>query len=261
MSVSLTDKVIEMLLSRFICKLEIENWREIPSKPGIGFSESDNKQVYDDVMNCGKAMAFSDMRGWDWNTKPWMMDDEARSCIYLCDDSSEVWSHLLKAKAILEYGSIYQFSDGTLVAPNYEGIVNSGKSRTSRGNSWMRNRVADLIGSEKALTAGDDCVEHEVKDAIAKYREYGIVCKSYERAVDSFEFCSHMYTNTGAYAVNWEKMVMNLLHQDPKDFQSFLQTMVGFQAELSSRPDYERILELVTSVGYYEVEGPHYNVE
>jgi len=35
-------------------------------------------------------------------------------------------------------------------------------------------------------------------------------------------------------------------------------TMVGFEAELETRPDYADILQHVESVGYYEVEGPHY---
>jgi len=37
--------------------------------------------------------------------------------------------------------------------------------------------------------------------------------------------------------------------------------MMGFEAEMETRPDYEKILEQIHEVGFYEVEGPHYIVE
>jgi hypothetical protein len=162
------------------------------------------------------------------------------------------------AKAYLETESIYQFSDGTLVQPLFKGIVNSGKFRTSRDNSFMRVRIADLIGSRKTIAAGDDSVESTVEGAAEKYLEYGIRCKEYLPVNDSFEFCSHYYGPNICYALNKEKMVMNLLHQEPKDFFEYRMSMIGFEAELETRPDYQSVLELVESVGYYEVEGPHY---
>lgn len=260
MSVSLTDKMIEMLLSRHICKLEIANWRHLPSKPGIGFSEADNKSVYDEIMNSGLPMSYADVSGWDMNVKEWMIRDEAEGLIKLCDGQSDAWQHLMRAKAIIECESIYQFSNGEMVMPTFKGIVNSGKLRTSRGNSFMRVRMADLVGSRKTIAAGDDTVENTVEDAAAKYRKYGIVVKDYVDVTDMFEFCSHEYHKDLTFAVNAEKMVMNLLHQEPKNSLEFRLTMLGFSDELSSRPDYKQILEEIESVGYYEVEGPHYEV-
>nr|UQB76106.1 RNA-dependent RNA polymerase [Flumine sobemo-like virus 2] len=261
MSVSLTDKMIEMLLSRHICKLEIANWEDIPSKPGIGFTPQDCKTVYDDIIGCGLPMRYADVSGWDLNVKDWMIVDEADNIIKLCDNPSQDWTHLMRSKALLESESIYQFSDGEMVMPTYKGIVNSGKLRTSRGNSSIRVRVADLVGSRKTIAAGDDTVENEVSDAVAKYAKFGIVLKEYEPVRDSFEFCSHVYTPTSTYAVNAEKMVMNLLHQEPKNSLEFRLTMLGFADEMSSHPEYEHILRQIESVGYYEVEGPHYDTE
>jgi hypothetical protein len=258
MSVSLTDKIIEMLLSRHLTKLEIQNWKVIPSKPGMGFTPSDSTAVYADVVGCGLPMSYADISGWDWNVKQWQVVDAARSAILLARDSSLVYEHLMIAKAYLETESIYQFSDGTLVQPLFKGIVNSGKFRTSRDNSFMRVRIADLIGSRKTIAAGDDSVENTVENAIEKYAKYGIRVKEYLPVSGSFEFCSHYYGPNCCYALNKEKMVMNLLHQEPKDFLEYRMSMVGFEAELETRPDYESILELIESVGYYEVEGPHY---
>lgn len=258
MSVSLTDKVIEMLLSRHICKLEIQNWRRIPSKPGIGFDEIDNEEVAADIFDSGYEMRASDVKGWDWNVKQWQITDEAESLINLAKTSSPVWEHLLRCKAVLESESVYQFSDGTLVAPTFPGIVNSGKLRTSRGNSWMRVRVADLVGSKKTIAAGDDAVESYVPDAVEKYKALGIALKVYDKVDSEFEFCSRIYSRSGSYALNKEKMIMNLLHQEPKNFLEYRSAMIGLTDELSSRPDFQDILGLVEAAGFYEVEGPHY---
>lgn len=257
MSVSIADKMIELLISKFACKHEIQNWESIPSKPGIGFTDEMYKSVYNDVMGCGKTMAYADISGWDWNVKQWQIVDEAESLILLCNDPSPVYAHLLRLKAILESESIYMFSDGTLVQPNFKGIVNSGKQRTGRGNSWMRVRLANLIGAIKIIAAGDDTVEQMIRNAIMKYLEYGIVCKDYVEITDGcFEFCSHWYTPTGVYPLNKNKMLMNLLHSNPKDWVETSMYLVGFLAELRDHPDLTEILSLIHQVGYFEVEGP-----
>lgn len=261
MSVSLIDKMIEMILSRFICKLEIQNWRTIPSKPGIGFTPEMSRLVYRDVANSPYPMSYADVSGWDQSVKQWQIIDEAQALIKLCNNPSSDWAHLLILKAHLESESVYQFSDGLMVCPNFPGIVNSGKLRTSRGNSWMRVRLADLIGSRKVLAAGDDTVEATVADAPMKYAEYGITVKEYLPVKDTFEFCSHIYHEAGAYSVNRNKMIMNLLHNEFKDFKDYKASMIAFSDELGSRPDYNKILELIEKVGYYEVEGPHIEFE
>nr|UQB76111.1 RNA-dependent RNA polymerase [Flumine sobemo-like virus 31] len=260
MSVSLVDKMIEMLISRHLCKLEIQNWQHLPSKPGIGFTRADNEQVFNDIMDCGLDMSYADISGWDMNVKQWMIRDEAEAAIMLCVNSSEQWEHLMRCKAIIESESIYQFSDGILVAPRFKGIVNSGKLRTSRGNSFMRVRIADLVGSRKTIAAGDDTVENTVENAKEKYLRYGVVLKDYVPVEDSFEFCSHYYAPGRTYAVNHEKLVMNLLHQEPKTNLELRMTMIGFEDEMDSHPQYDDILRMIESVGYFEVEGPHYEI-
>lgn len=261
MSVSLTDKMIEMLLSRHICKLEIQNWKSIPSKPGIGFTPESNQAVYDDITKCGLDMSYADVSGWDWGVKEWQILDEAESIIKLSNQVSPDWEHLMRAKAMLESQSIYQFSDGEMVMPLFNGIVNSGKLRTSRGNSWMRVRIADLIGSKKTAAAGDDTVENTVEGAPRKYMEYGVRCKDYTPVSETFEFCSRVYGDGFSYPVNKAKMVMNLLHQEPKNFLEYHLLMLGFADEMKDHPDYEVILEELEEVGWFEVEGPHYELE
>lgn len=258
-SVSTPDKTIEWVLYKHLCELEINNWKDIPSKPGIGFTEESNEAVYDDIINSGLDMASSDVRGWDMGVKQYEIEDNAERIILLCDNPSEDWQHLVRAKAILESESIYQFSDGVLVEPTFPGLVNSGKLMTSCGNSWMRVRKADLVGSRKTIAAGDDCIESYVPDAVAKYLALGIVIKQYEPIKDEFEFCSRVYKNGSSYAVNRTKMLMNLLHTKPKNHHEYEMYMTGFRAELSSRPDFPEIMRIVDAVGYNVVAGPHIN--
>lgn len=259
-SVSLVDKMIEMLLCRHLYKLEIANWDRIPSKPGIGFTPESAALVYQDIMDHPFTMAVSDMSGWDWGVKPWQIRDEAECVIKLCDNPSDIWEHLVRVKAQLECWTVYQFSDGTLVTTNYQGNLLSGLQKTSRSNSFMRNRLASIIGSKKAITAGDDCIEEFIETAQQQYADYGFRLKGYEKVVDAFEFCSHLYSKNGVYSLNYEKMLMNLLHQEPSNFLEYKQLILGFEDELSAHPSYNSLIKLLEEVGFTEVEGPHYEV-
>lgn len=253
MSVSLVDKIIEMVTSRALHKLEIEHWWEIPSKPGIGFTPEMDKLVYNDVMK-HENMCFADISGWDWSVKPWLVRTAAEGKIRLCENPSEVWKKLVRAEAIIETRSVYQFSDGVIVAPQFEGIVNSGKYKTSRDNSWMRVFLATLVGSNHTIAAGDDTVESFVEDAFDKYKALGWELKDYQRVNDGFEFCSRWYEEGNAYFLNVDKMLMNLLHTKPKDWFEFDMYMLQFASNLSKHPIYEEILELINRVGYDVVQ-------
>jgi len=254
MSVSILDKFIEMLLCRHLYKLEIRNWFAIPSKPGIGFTDEDVELVYDDVMS-SLPMSATDISGWDWSVDYWQILDEAEGVIKLCTNSREWWEHLLRATAIIECKSIYQFSDGTLVVPTFDGLVNSGKFKTSRGNSFMRKRLSDLVGARKCIAAGDDTVESTVKLAVEKYRRFGFEIKEYVDVIDEFEFCSRVYKHGQSWPVNYQKIVMNLLHNIPKTPLEFRMYMTGFIDDLEHHPKFEDILNLVEQVGYFELAG------
>lgn len=254
MSVSLADKMIEMLLSRHLHKLEIANWRDIPSKPGIGFTREDNKFVFDNFMS-EPDMAYTDISGWDWSCKSWLMEAEAEGRIALCDNPSEVWCKLVRAEPIIESSSIYQFSDGTLVCPIFRGIVNSGKFKTSRGNSWMRVFLAFLIAisvsiKPKCNAAGDDTFERFIQNAIALYLKYGWRLKECVRAVDGFEFCSRWYQKDASFPLNADKMIMNILHSNPKTVYEYHMFMLQFVDQLEDHPEFVEVLNLLKQVGF-----------
>lgn len=254
MSVSIVDKFIEMILCRHLYKKEIRSWATIPSKPGIGFTPDDVEIVYLDVMS-NLPMSATDISGWDWSVDAWQIVDEAEGVIRLCDNPRNWWAHVLRATAIIETRSIYHFSDGEMVVLKYDGVVNSGKFKTSRGNSYMRVRLSDIIGSPKCLAAGDDTVEGTIIAAKAKYAKYGFEIKEYESVHDSFEFCSRVYTSEGSYPVNYEKILMNLLHNIPSNPLEFRMFMTGFIDDLGNHPKFQEIITLVEQVGYFELAG------
>jgi len=261
MSVSLIDKIIEMLLIRNLCKLEIANWMDIPSKPGLGFSDEDNEDVYRDIAESGYTMACADISGWDWSVKQWMILNDCEFTIQMCDNPSEVWKTLLRRTALIESESIYVFSDGTMVEPNFKGLVNSGKFKTSRSNSFMRVHLATLVGSRKTIAAGDDSVEEYVEGAKEIYAALGLKCKDYNKIDDTFDFCSRIYKEDISYPVNHIKMMMNLVHHTPKSALELRCLMIGIQDMLKNHPDFDTVMDELDRVGFLELEGTQEIVE
>lgn len=162
---------------------------------------------------------------------------------------------LMRKKAVLESRAVFQFSDGLLVAPSYDGIVNSGKFKTSFSNSKMRVIAAYLVGSDNSIAAGDDCIESFVENAIQKYRELGIVIKNYTEVSNTFEFCSHRYLQDGIFAMNVDKMIMNLLHSDLSTPLKARMQLGQFYAELGSHPNWEEIAQSLETMGVFEQVG------
>jgi len=250
MSVSIVDKIIEMIIKSFITKGEIRNWWKIPSKPGMGFCKEDNDCVYNHVYNTMTRPISSDMSGWDWGVSDWMIQEEVELAIKLVIDPSDEWIHFMRIKGVLESWTLFQFSDGLLVHANYKGIKCSGGYNTSCGNSRMRAILATLAGSDSCITAGDDCIEQYSPEALSIYKRYGMRCTGYEDCPTEFEFCSRLYTNGFSYPLNAEKMLMNILHTEPKNELEFRCYLIGFMDELEDHPEYSQLLEILDEVGY-----------
>jgi len=258
--VSIVDKLLEMVMVRHLTKKEIANWYRIPSKPGIGFTESDCALVYQDVIDA-LPMSASDVVAWDWNVDEWQILDDAEMIIKLQTVRNPSWEHLVRCTAFMECRRVFQFSDGELVVNNYPGVVNSGKFKTSSGNSRMRVKLARMVGSTKTVAAGDDAVEQTVENAVEKYAKYGFEIKAYDEVVDQFEFCSRLYMNGKSWPLNDAKMIMNLLHTKPSNMFEFQMYMIGFTDSLQFHPDFERIMSVVHEVGYFELGGAQEVVE
>lgn len=256
-SVSLIDKVIEMMLHNTLHKLEIANWTTIPSKPGIGFSEDQNNATFQYVWerHTDTPMAFADVSGWDWSVKEWMIKDCAEAEIRLSTNPSPVWIHLVRAEAIKECETIYQFSDGLMVQNTYKGVVNSGKYKTSRGNSWMRVYLGHIVGAKHVVAAGDDSVESYCDHAVEKYTKLGFNIKDYQRMGKGFEFCSRWYERSHSYPLNLGKTLMNLLHSNCMTEELFHMALLQFTDYASTHPEYPAYMQLLEETHFIEWLG------
>lgn len=251
MSVSLIDKLVEMIFHYHTNKQQIMNWKDIPSKPGMGFTLEMSDEIYTSCKNQGFSnLAAADVSGWDWSVKDWLLKAEAEFRIILQSDVSEFYCSMLRKRAIIESNSIYQFSDGSMVECDFPGLQNSGKYNTSSGNSHMRIIVAMLVGSEWGMAMGDDCIETFVPNALDKYQKYGFRVKMYDTIKDQFEFCSHIFTEKGAYTINENKSLMRLFDQDGTLLERKLLTM-QFEDDVLHHPEYESIMGVLDRVGWY----------
>lgn len=254
MSVSIIDKLVEMVLIKDLKDLEINNWYRIPSKPGMGFTDDMVSIIYNKVMQMNNPVS-TDVSGWDWSVQQWMLDADADIMVRLCNNPFQDWIDLIKVTAKIEGSSVYCLSDSQLYTLSVPGNQNSGKLKTSMSNSRMRALMAFLVGSEDVICMGDDDVEEFVDNAEQKYAELGIKVKMYSKIDNEFEFCSKIYTQNGCYPTKYGKTLMKLLHQEPKSWEEYIGFMIGFIDEMCKHPEYERLLELIQLTGFARKGG------
>jgi hypothetical protein len=218
-SVSLVDALVESVLSRELNKAEIKTWWKIPSKPGMGDTDSDRTMLLGTLSAVpSKGWAAADVTGFDWSVQPWELELDAvrRSNMMLL--SKDSWARrALVNRAKIFTKMVFCMSDGTLMQPEFPGIQCSGSQNTSSTNSTIRYWIARLVGASKALANGDDCIEEFVEGAEEKYRRLGHPLKFYEKKIDDLEFCSVSFNvqKGTSHAVNMTKSLFNLV--DKKD--------------------------------------------
>jgi len=142
--------------------------------------------------------------------------------------------------------SLFQLSDGTLIAQELPGIMKSGSYLTSSMNSRIRCLMAEIIGSEWCIAMGDDSVEAFVEDAPAKYLALGHTCKEYELCptdfegiLESVEFCSHKIEAEGSFLVPWAKTLYRYLSSKTPQFHDTIRA--GNQPPLAIYPSISRV--------------------
>jgi len=249
MSVSIVDKLITMYMRKHMHDLEILNWEQIPNKPGISFDRKGTRSVYGRVI--GSLNRSSDVSGFDWSYQEWYKEMECKFKIYLTNNPSDYWKDLMIKHTIILSNCIYQLSDGTLLALLIKGIMNSGEYGTSNINSTARNLLAKIVGSSDSDAMGDDCLENYVDNVHEKYWDRcGLKVKVYDEIKDSFEFCSRFYSAEGSYLVNYQKILMNLIHSDVTSPYKYMQIMRSFEDDLQDHPNFTSFFDNLEKVGF-----------
>lgn len=247
-SVSLVDQLVERLIFGPQNQLEIQRWRNIPSKPGMGLSLYEQAisiwrelQTYHDQHPAAEA----DISGFDWSVQSWELWADLAIRIELGDFESK----LRKAAMSRFYcfmNSVFQLSDGTLVEQGLPGLMKSGSYCTSSTNSRIRCLMAELIGAPWCIAMGDDSVEGYVRGAKERYLELGHRCKDYipcetdpEGALRRVNFCSHELSEEGFWLTSWPKTLFRFLCSPKPEIEDL-------EAELWGCPQWPRIKKYVT---------------
>jgi len=260
MSVSIVDKIIEMLLHRHCNKLEIEYHNTIPSKPGMGFDVDETTKIYDEVHEMSEPTG-QDVQGWDWSYQGYMTLNEVERRRRLTTNWTIQWFKIAYTQAICFSHVVFMFSDGIMVTCNYDGIQLSGRYLTSSSNSYGRVFIGNLVAliqdtkNYKIIANGDDSVEEFIEGSSEVYEELGFKIKQCEKIEDQFEFCSNIYYKNCSYTNNPCKTLMNLLHQDVSDKLMLQATMLQWQDEMEYCPQFQQYIEVLKNIGFFDLAG------
>jgi len=257
-SVSLIDQAVERILNQHVNSKEISRWDRIPSKPGMGFSQGDICKIVEnfEAMRAIGDVAASDVEGFDFSVQSWMFEAEAKIRLLLHDEdlTGTYYERMLLNRAYCVSTKVFQTSNGILYSQDEGGIQPSGSYCTSSANSRIRVLMAQLVGSNAANAAGDDCNELWVEDAKEKYDKLGVRLKFYEKIIgNNFEFCSHIYDipSKTAYAVGLIKETMTFINKKrTKEFLLNQDTYkLQYSDDLVGNPLLDEVVDVMRELG------------
>lgn len=202
--------VVDNLIDRFLFteqdSVELQNWRNLPSKCGAGLTDDDGEALAQYV-KLNNLNLETDMTGWDIRVPFFLLQMEVEARIKL-NNACRQWSNAARNVAILAAHRVIMTSSGDLYMRLVPGGQSSGRKITSSGNSRMRFMLAALVANEskyvpKAMCQGDDAVEYlpadiPIEQYIDMVQKYGPRVKMARRCDASrFGFCSQTFTNGG----------------------------------------------------------------
>lgn len=249
MSVSLADQLVERMLFNAQNKLEIKNYANIPSKPGMGFTDLQLRQTWLYVKKLAgdkvSEAAEADVKGFDWSVQEWELMFDARCRVKLAGTTLD------SDFGVMVMGRVYALTravltdyHGNMYSCVIPGIQLSGSFNTSSTNSRIRVTMALAVGAKWAVAMGDDCVEQYVENAEAKYAVLGHPLRMYKRCTDSFEFCSTRFTATRCYPTDGTKTLYRLIEQKTITGEFLYQ----FRSEMRNHPRLREFESVIAKV-------------
>lgn len=242
-SVSVVDQVVERLLFGPQNQLEITQWRSIPSKPGMGLSLAEQaSSIWHDLAykHQQHPAAEADISGFDWSVQDWELWADLEMRLELGGIKGNL-AKICTSRFYCFMNSVFQLSNGDLIAQGKPGLMKSGSYCTSSTNSRIRCLMAEIIGAPWCIAMGDDSVEGFVPDARDKYRALGHLCKDYiscetsgSGALKRVNFCSHELTEKSFFLTTWPKTLYRFLCNPMGDIDDL-------HAELWGNPKWGKI--------------------
>jgi hypothetical protein len=259
-SMSVIDNVIARLLFSNQNSSEIEEWAEIPLKPGMGLDDEHMSLIFSYVVaNASQGLMEADMKGWDWSfqEQDFQADLERRAALNGGKDT--LWWQLARAHYHCVARKVVVLSDGEMYKQLSPGIMPSGWYNTSSTNSAARvinhEHAALMEGVEPFIMAmGDDSVERFVPNAEKHYSDLGKTCGMLNVVKqDSFEFCSTHFIKGVGVPVNVTKQLFNLLSTRPITYDDCLMRYEQFCYELRHSPHLPTLQFIAFKSGWFEL--------
>nr|UQB76112.1 RNA-dependent RNA polymerase [Flumine sobemo-like virus 33] len=250
-SPSLVDKIVAIYLYYNKDKQEIRNWRTIPSKPGLDFTDSGFEDIrsYHNLMRMKGKTADSDMSNWDYTVGKPLLDVATEFRLMQMQGKTKLVEKLFWNFEKCGLVALYVTSDG-FICERIQGAQDSGKQDTSSTNSFTRAFQSFCIAylnqipldEHMCLTAGDDCGENSYDNSAEMYKRMGHSVKLWrDTDIDGgLHFCSRFYPNDPSEPVTFEgcaKTIGNLIMCDEIDVGMIRSRL----SELRNNP-YERNL-------------------
>jgi len=230
-SVSLIDSLIQRMLYDNQDNAEIDNWKTIPSSPGVGFTDEDNEIIVgkvEDMLQVGEVFG-TDVSGWDESVHKHerLQDAERRIELSIVNVEGSVWQKLVRLEVEIQCSPLHITSDGVVITYSVDGGMNSGEKITSSSNSWIRNFINKLaayrhgvsLKNMKTMSSGDDNLCNKMEGYAEEMDKMGYDIKQIDDVKETFEYCSHEYSliTRKARFLNFAKTMHQLLRTKQVD--------------------------------------------
>lgn len=230
-SVSLVDQIVERVLFEPLCKENIDNWVELPAKPGMGSTDQDFEILWDQMTGLAvggevSGLEDTDINAWDLSVKWWMQVADSIGCLMNLGVSPESdYGRVILNRCEVAVKPVIALSDGRLYVCKRPGRQLSGKLRTSDGNSRMRVMLAEMRGV-RCIAMGDDCVESRLRVPAGRfYESLGFTIEvNVTEQVKGTVFCSFRHKSRGAAEpVRWVRTLFRFISRTKRELADYAQ--------------------------------------
>lgn len=248
-SVSLVDNIVDRCIFGLQNSHEIENWKTIPSKPGMGFTDDSVTSLCAEIDSFQDPVS-TDASGWDWSVQGWEYELEAEARILLMESCTPKIASLIRNRMFCMSSSLFVLPSGAVYAQDTPGIMKSGLYVTSSSNSRIGFMDYIMIGGTKIVVQGDDTVQEKVPNYEDKYLELGHRVTGVEFP-SGFEFCSQRFLDYKRYSQNAAKLVFNLIHQNKLILSERMARYEIFLQDLGDHPELEHYIQCLRDANYF----------
>lgn len=213
-SVSVIDQLIDHMLFGDMNDKLIENWFDVPSKPGWSMLLGGWRFMP------RETWIATDASAWDWTVRSWLLELVLELRIMLCNNMNPEWLRLAKQRYVELYAHpVFITSGGVLLRQRTPGVLKSGCVNTISDNSMMQALLHIRVCSDMGIavpylfTMGDDRLQ-EPMDRQAEYYDLTASFCILKSVTKVNEFAGFRFQGGRVEPVHRGKHAFNILHAD-----------------------------------------------